>query len=78
MLYGIVLCDVAPTAVTALRAEQLFKPFITDHLHGVGPDRKLRLAGVHAPLTQLLGCQQVQKILFAIAFNALVVMGWAQ
>ena len=74
----IVLGDVAPTAGAALGAKQLFQPLIAEHQHGIGMDHQLGPFGGHAPLLQFFRAQQMQKIFPAIAFDALIQVGWAE
>jgi len=78
VLHAAVFGDVAPAAAAALWAEQLLQPFIAENQHRVGLKHQLGLSVAHTPLLQLLWRQQVQKILLAIALNALLRMGWAE
>ena len=74
----VVLGDIAPTAATALRVEQLLEPFIAEHHHRVSLDHQLGLAEAHPPFPQLLRREQVEVILLAIALDPLLRMGWAE
>ena len=66
---------VAPVAATALGAEQFLQPFVAQHQHGVGIEDQLRLLGIDAALLQLLRLQQMQKVLLAVALDALLRVG---
>ena len=62
----------APVALAANRAEQLLQPFITEHQHWVSIDNELCLFCAYTPLLELLGLQQMEVILFAIALDPLL------
>ena len=70
--------DVAPTAGATHGAKQLFQPLIAEHQHGLGIDHQLGPFGGHATLLQFFRAQQMQKIFPAIAFDALIRVGWAE
>lgn len=74
--HPIVLGDVAPAGATTLRTEELFKPFITEDQHRVSLNQQTRFFIIQAPLLELLRREEVEEILLAIAFNALLGMGW--
>jgi len=71
-------CDVEPSAAATLRAIKLLQPLIAEHQHREGLDHKEGRFVGHAPETQLLWRQQVQKILFSIALDPLFRVDWAE
>jgi hypothetical protein len=78
VLNAVVLDHMAPAAAAALWAEQLLKPFMAQHQHRVGLNHQAGPLVGHAPLLKLLRAQQVQKILLAVAFDALFWVGGAK
>ena len=78
VLHPIEAGDVAPTAGAALRAEQLLKPLIAEHQHRVGLDHQAGAAIAHAAGLELLGLEQVEEMLTAIAADQLIGMGGAE
>ncbi len=74
----IVLRHMAPAVAAAGRAEQLLQPFVAEHQHRVGLDHQPRFLVAHAPLLELLGGEQVQKVLAAVAQQALLGVGRAE
>ena len=78
VLHAVVLDHVAPAARSALRAEQLLKPFVAEYQHWIGLDHELGGFMRHAPGLELFRLEQMQKVLLAIAFNPLLGMGWAK
>ena len=73
--HPIVLVHMAPAAAAALRAEQLLQPFVAEHQNGIGLDHQPGPSPTHPPLAQLLGAEQVQKVLAAIALDPLLRVG---
>lgn len=68
----------APAARAALRAEQLLKPFVAQHQHRIGLDHKLCGLVRHTPGLELFRLEQVQEVLLAMPFDALLGVGWAK
>ena len=68
----------APAARAALQAEQLFKSFVAQHQHLIGLDHQLGGFVGHPPCLELLGFEKVQKVLLAIARDALLGVGRAK
>jgi hypothetical protein len=52
-----------PASAAALIAEQLLKPFLAEHKHGLGFDYQLRQFVAHSPRLQFLWREQMQEIL---------------
>ena len=78
VLSVVVLSDVAPAIASALGAEQLFQPFVAEHQHRIGLDHQLGGFIAHPPHLELLRCEQMQEIFFAVAFDSLLQVGRAE
>jgi hypothetical protein len=70
--------DMAPAAAAALRAEQLFQPFVAEHQHRIGLDHQLCPFVAHPPRLQLLRREQMQEKLLPVALNPLLRVGRAE
>ena len=78
VLHAVVLDHVAPVTRAAPLAEQLLKPFVAEYQHWLGLDHQLGGFVGHPPRPELLGAQQMQEKLLAIALKALLGVGGAE
>lgn len=66
----------APTYLLATEAIQILKPLVGKHQHVMSLKHQAGFAGRHAPLLQLFGRQQVQKVFLTVAQQGNIGMGW--
>ena len=78
VLHAVVLDHMAPATRAALRAEQLLKPFVAEYQHWIGLDHQLGGFVRYTPGLELFRLEQMQKVLLAIAFDALLGVGRAK
>jgi hypothetical protein len=62
----------------AAGAEQLFESFVAQHQHRVGVDHEAGFPVVHATGLELLRGEQMEEMLAAVAFDALLGVGRAE
>jgi hypothetical protein len=75
---AIVLDHVTPASGTTARAEQLLKPFVAEHKHGISPYHEPGLLVSQAPFLELFRLEQMEEVLATLSQEHLLRMGGAE